>query len=111
METKDTRVTTEDLKRKLIQRVVLFVFGLVLAAVVTGMLSSLFRTMASPDIIRPPRPGREAIPGPEGITFMTFAPPLVTIVIAGLLIYGLYSIIEIYMRYRKSQQDDREMFP
>jgi hypothetical protein len=42
---------------------------------------------------------------------MACVPPLVTLMVAGLLIYGLYGIIQTYMRYRKSRQDDQEMSP
>jgi len=35
----------------------------------------------------------------------------VELVIAGLLIFWLYKIIQTYMLYRKSKQDDQEMFP
>jgi hypothetical protein len=104
MENKSIESTTESLKLSLIKRVVLLIFGCIASTIVLGALPLLYLVPVSAEVSTRIRSSSDMLPAGA------FVPPVLTIVMLGLIAYGIYDAIRMFIRYRKSRQDDQQMF-
>ena len=99
-----TKVDSESLKRGIVMRIALLAFGLCVSATLLQVLR-LLNNPPTPDIFTRSRPYLHAVQP------FAFVQPVVALALLGLLIYGVYDTVRTFMRYRKSKQDEQEMFP
>ncbi len=104
MENKSTEPTTESLKLSLIKRVVLLIFGCIASMTIIGAFPLLYLIPVSAEVSTRTRSIPDTVP------IGAFMPPVLTLVILGLMAYGIYDAIRMFIRYRKSRQDDQQMF-
>lgn len=104
MKDKSIQTTTENLKLSLIKRIIVLFFGCIASTIVLNALPLLYFTPISAE--GSPRTRLATDTAPIG----AFIAPVVTLLLIGLLVYGIYDVIRVFLRYRKSQQDDQQMF-
>jgi hypothetical protein len=104
MKDKFTQTTTERLKLNLIKRVVWLFFGCLASAILLSAVRSFYLVPDNAEVYTRTRVVVETVPTRE------FLQPLLLLVVLGLIAYGIYDVIRLFMRYRRSQQDDQQMF-
>jgi hypothetical protein len=104
MDDKSMQTTTERLKLSLIKRIVVLLFGCIAATIILNVLPLLYFTPISAEASTRTRPAADTAP------VGAFVVPAVTLLLVGLLAYGIYDAIRMFLRYRKSQQDEQQMF-
>lgn len=104
MENKSIETTTERLKLSLIKRVVLLFFGCIASTILLGALPLLYLVPVSAEVSTRTRATPDT--APIGV----FVEPVLMLFLLGLIAYGIYDAIRIFIRYRKSRQEDHQMF-
>lgn len=104
MDNKSKQTTTENLKLSLIKRIVLLFFGCIAATIILNALPLLYFTPISAEVSTRTRTATDAPP------IGALVVPIVTLLLVGLLAYGIYDVLRMFLRYRKSGQDDQQMF-
>ena len=104
MEKKLIEPTTESLNLSLIKRIVFLLSGCIASMVILGALPLLYLVPVSAEVSTRTRSSSDMLPAGA------FVPPVLTIVLLGLIAYGIYDAIRMFIRYRKSRQDDQQMF-
>ncbi len=99
MEMTRTLNTTEQLRMKLVRKVMLTVFGCVAGTLAVTLLPLLVLYTGSPPPAPPPMP------------ILALIPLAGLLLIAGFVAFELYDLIKLIPRYRESKQNDDTLFP
>jgi len=106
MEMTRTMNTTEQLRLKLIRKVMLTVFGCIAGTLAVTLLPLLYlMPVRSEAFTGSPPPTAPATP------FLALIPLLGLLLIAGFVAYEAYDLIKLIPRYRESKQNDDTLFP
>jgi hypothetical protein len=122
MENTEFKSATDQLRTKVLQRVVLLTFGCITSCLALMIIPLLYVmplkgemdapvpvqiTSAGPaDVMAQPIPIT-----PEPFPIAALIPPIILLVLFCLIAYGVYDGISLFMRYRKSKEMDELMFP
>jgi hypothetical protein len=104
METKEPVNDSEKLKQGLVMRIGLVVVGCVIASILAVVIPALYLAPVRSEVFTGPPPP------PPPVPLTAYLPPVIMLALLILIVYGIYDAIRMFMRYRKSQQDE-QMFP
>ena len=105
MDSMPAEATTDELKLGLIKRILILIFGCFASAALLGVLPLLYLAPMTAEVTERTRPAQDAPP------IGAFVSPAVALALLGLIAYGVYDAIRMFMRLRSRQREDQQMFP
>lgn len=122
MENTEFKSATDQLRTKVLQRVVLLTFGCI-GSCVAFMIIPLLYVMPLQSSIQQGVPVEITSSGPAEVhgqpipvqaqpfPIAALIPPIILVALFCLIAYGVFDAINLFMQYRKSKERDEVMFP
>lgn len=103
METNELKnqTNTDSLRLKVVQRILLLVFGCIVTGAATLFMPGLYYFLAR----------TETPPSTSTSPFIAIIPLVILLLLVAGLGYALYDAIRLFMQYRRSKEMDEVMFP